>query len=67
MSDIHETVTEESVRFIAGTTKGDDWMRTRYQSVHVTFELPSQEALAKVLKDSAIGAGLTIANLPPTD
>jgi hypothetical protein len=63
MADIHQSATGESVRFMAGSPKGDDWMRARCESIDVSFNLPSEAEAAKAFRDSLIAAKLTITNL----
>jgi hypothetical protein len=59
MADINQATTADSVHFWSGSPKGDDWMKTRYESVDVTFDLPADTEIVKAFRTSAEAAGLT--------
>jgi len=63
VADIGQSATGETVRFIAASPRGDDWMRMRCKSIDISFDLPSEAATAKAFRDAALAARLVIADL----
>jgi hypothetical protein len=64
MADIDQDApTDSTVRFTARSVKGDEWMRLHYDSIEVTFELPSEVSEAQIFKNAANLARLKIADL----